>query len=447
MSRKYIKMFTFENMNRINTYINSKCNDFFIKDQIQDLLSTENINFTLVNINRLQSTLICELGLSYVQQSQRYVPVNKKYINYLTDTPSELLLDAEKLVNYSIDLYNEMTELKDNTKKGRLTTDDFVNGIPYEDARYILPLCVSTNIVICTTADKLIDLFALFNTYPIVFSEIKQELMKILPSSLLQYIHDASLESTNEDYKYSDDYFKYKINDLTLDDNVILLDTSDNIKHIAIGALASQNSCTPSEKYNSWQSPDEESKKLISNVLSYGHTGILEHGRTTFAMECSLSTYHQVIRHRLQNIRRESLTTISYYENRDFYVPTTIRNNHIYNKKVKSLIDLYVDFYTKHAKHYSHEFIMQFALNATCIKFVVSSNLRNDNWIFRERLCYTAQEEIRNLYLKKFDVLYDFYPEILKNGLPPCVTTGKCKEGKLTCSKHTEVKEKYSKYI
>ena len=40
---------------------------------VKELLKTCNVSFVLEEINRWQSTMICELKDSYVQQSQRYV--------------------------------------------------------------------------------------------------------------------------------------------------------------------------------------------------------------------------------------------------------------------------------------------------------------------------------------------------------------------------------------
>ena len=82
--------------------------------------------------------------------------------------------------------------------------------------------------------------------------------------------------------------------------------------------------------------------------------------------------------------------------------------------------------------------------NAKFIKFIVSSNARADNQIFTDRLCLTAQTEIRELYKKKFDYLYDIYPELYKYGVPPCVTPGVCKEGKLSCGRVNYMRQMFS---
>ena len=107
-------------MTKIENYLNCFYDKFFNYREMNDLLMTENMSFVLSDINRLQSTLLCEAGLSYVQQSQRYVPVNKKFIKFLDNTPEELVKeDIEALedmiiiaINDAIKQINKETEEK-----------------------------------------------------------------------------------------------------------------------------------------------------------------------------------------------------------------------------------------------------------------------------------------------------------------------------------------------
>ena len=239
--------------------------------------------------------------------------------------------------------------------------------------------------------------------------------------------------------------YKEKYKDLSLVNNVYIINSNNNV---AVAALASQNKQSPEEVYNSWGIKTEfNDLKICDNVLGYGHHGINEHSRNTFAMTCSLAAYHQVIRHRLQNIKREPLKNLVIEKNREYVIPKCIIYSDTFLTKFHELIDMYKEFYQKFYQKYDIQFLMQFLLNAEAIRFVVSSNIRNDNTIFRDRLCYTAQEEIRELYLKKFKILYNKYPHLVKYGLPPCVINGKCKEGKLTCGYADKVKEEYKEFI
>lgn len=446
--KNHITAFNFETMNNIESFIVSSNLDHILEYDLRDLLCTENVNIVLVGINRLQSMLLCELNDSYIQQSQRYVPITNSSINILDLTPENIKNDASTLINSAIALYKEMTYLKDPNKKGRPTSEDFIHRISYDDARSILPLCVTTNMSITTSADKLAAMFKLFNKYPIVFNELKNELLSyITPNLARMLISVGAIGRTSELNKF-DKYFINKFNELTIHNNVIELNTQNINEQIAIGALTSQNSDSPVSVYNNWKDDKEEkSKKLISNVIGYGHTAILEQARTTFAMQCSISTFHQVIRHRLQKIRREPLTNIIYDIDRPFIIPKSIRNNEYFYRQTLNLMAEYRNLINEYSKKYSKEFLMQFLPNCVPIRFIVSSNIRNDNWIFRERLCFTAQDEIRSMYEKKFAALNDTNSNVVKYGLPPCVLNNTCKEGRMNCGKLIEAKDYYSEYI
>jgi len=444
---EYFKSFNFKGKYDIEEYISRISFNEITEPNLRDLLSTENINFVLIGINRLQSTILCEEGFSYVQQSQRYTPVEASSMYILENTPEELYMDAFRLNKLAINLYKTITELNDPNKKGRLSREDFKYGILYEEARCILPLCVTTNISVTMSGDKLIDLYKIFNKYPHVFAAMRYQLDHLLTNGLVHALNRVSNIYIEKDTSIMDDYFRNKYKNLCNDRNVIKIENDPVIENITIGALTSQNQKSPFEIYDSWGvNKVENSKKLISNVLSYGHYGILEQGRTTFAMQCSLSTYHQVIRHRLQNIRREPLIDIAKDINREYIIPDSIKASE-FLEDVEDIIRMYKELYTRYIKKVDDAFIIQFLLNCAPVKFLTSSNIRNDNWIFRERLCFTAQKEIRDMYDTKFMIMNNKHADLIKLGIPPCVTTGKCKEGKLCCGYADLVNELYKDYI
>lgn len=68
------------------------------------MLKMVNLSFSVENANRLVSTLLCELGFSYVQQSQRYVKMNE-HGYYYPDTLKNILF-MKKEENLLIRLLN-----------------------------------------------------------------------------------------------------------------------------------------------------------------------------------------------------------------------------------------------------------------------------------------------------------------------------------------------------
>lgn len=422
------------------------------EEELRMLLQNVTITFVASSINRAQSTLICELKDSYIQQSQRYVPVEPGSVYFPSRTDETFKERINYIMNKSINLYNQMTVLKPEAmNKKRHTKDDFEHGIPYEDARYILPLACTTNITITMSCDKLIDLYAMMLEHVTLFNDIFDEIKSQIPEML----HNKLLSIASNKIKIFDRTqnlnmpYKYALEELTPENNVVRISCS-TLLNTVIATLTSQGKESPIDEMNRWCEKYEghvceKGAELINRVVGYGHTAILEHQYSTFAMTCSLSAYHQVIRHRLQNITRQSILSLIDPESIEFYTPESIKSS-IFFKEYQEVLRFWKNLISSYELNddIDDTELMLALPNATMIKFVVSSNARNDNWIFRERLCMTAQTEIREMYNKKFDMLYAECPEIYKYGIPPCVTTGKCKEGAMSCGHSEEMKTKYS---
>ena len=133
-------------------------------ETLRVILAAYNVSFVLEGINRWHSTMLCELKNSYVQQSQRYVTMSADgYL--LPELTAEEKKQAEELLQQAFDLYSEMSVIKEEFK-GRPKAEYYQYGIPVEDARYISPLAMQTNLSVAMSGDKLLDWFALFAQAP-----------------------------------------------------------------------------------------------------------------------------------------------------------------------------------------------------------------------------------------------------------------------------------------
>ena len=95
---------------------------------VKELLKTCNLSFILEGITRWQSTMICELKDSYVQQSQRYVTLSADgYV--LPQLKDEDKQKAEALIGRAFSLYAEMSQLKE-AFRGRPKKEHYLHGIP-----------------------------------------------------------------------------------------------------------------------------------------------------------------------------------------------------------------------------------------------------------------------------------------------------------------------------
>ena len=80
--------------------------------------------------------------------------------------------------------------------------------------------------------------------------------------------------------------------------------------------------------------------------------------------------------------------------------------------------------------------------NACTTKLIVTMNARSLMNFFHHRCCNRAQWEIRELADRMLAECAAVAPHLFKNAGPSCVA-GACPEGKMTCGKMLEMREKY----
>lgn len=408
---------------------------------LKELLKTCNISFVLEGINRWQSTMICELKDSYVQQSQRYVTLNSDgYV--MPQLKEEDRQKAEELIERAFHLYQEMSQLKSEFK-GRPKKEHYLHGIPVEDARYILPLAVKTNLTVATTGDKLLDWFHMMKR-PLdqeMFADIHQALLEVLPETLGQW-----LEHQTENYEelgFINQYYKNQLEEITTDQPVVLLHSfiEPELK-VGLGALTSTKAESPSDVLAQWgEEAEQKAKGVTARVLGYGHTSIAEQCRTTFGMMFSLVTYHQQVRHRLPNTFREPWLNILLEPERPPVIPQSIIDGG-FELPYRRLVQDMQRFQQRIAGHYTGGLWRYFLLNCQQIKIITTTNARMDCQMLQERICNNAQWEINRVAVAKLAKLRKLSDVLYQYAVPSCVY-GTCKEGKMTCGRAVEMREKY----
>ena len=82
--------------------------------------------------------------------------------------------------------------------------------------------------------------------------------------------------------------------------------------------------------------------------------------------------------------------------------------------------------------------------NACATKMIVTMNARSLYNFFAHRCCNRAQWEIREVANQMLALCLQVAPDLFSKAGPPCVN-GACKEGKMTCGKAAEIREKFLK--
>ena len=210
---------------------------------------------------------------------------------------------------------------------------------------------------------------------------------------------------------------------------------------------------------------DEDSASEFVEMLSeMGHESPIEHASFTFAVEgVSRSLLAQLTRHRIASYSVRSQRYVS--EKKFTYVtPPEIADcpealalyeeameaDHRYYEKIAALLT------KKHEKLFEGredaktlarkkaQEDARFVLpNACDTQLVMTMNARELKNFFRHRCCNRAQWEIRALAEAMLHLVRDAAPQLFAHDGPPCVS-GPCPEGKMSCGRMAEMREKYA---
>ncbi len=213
---------------------------------------------------------------------------------------------------------------------------------------------------------------------------------------------------------------------------------------------------------------DEENvDKFLNMLISLGHESPLEHISFTFGIEgVSRTLTHQLVRHRIASYSQQSQRYVK-LEQFEYVIPPSIKEepeakkmfieameeDQKYYDKITNI--LYKKNYEKYMKEgykelearakaekSSIEDARYIFPNACETKIVATMNARSLLNFFRLRTCNRAQWEIRQLAMEMLKNVKKVYPVLFKNAGPACLV-GPCSEGKMTCGKIEEVREKF----
>ena len=214
---------------------------------------------------------------------------------------------------------------------------------------------------------------------------------------------------------------------------------------------------------------DEKAQEFVQMLAEIGHESPIEHASFTFAVEgVSRSLLAQLTRHRIASY---SVQSQRYVKTSDFnYVtPPEIaadeqalaRYNQIMADIAKGYDELSEILYNKHIAEICPEgkpkksqrskaekmaiedarFVLP---NACETKLIMTMNARSLQNFFRLRCCNRAQWEIRDLAWQMLALCKQAAPALFAHSGPACVK-GACTEGKMSCGKVQEMRERAEK--
>jgi len=184
-------------------------------------------------------------------------------------------------------------------------------------------------------------------------------------------------------------------------------------------------------------------EKFLGKILKMGHLSVLEHASFTFGIEgISRAASHQLVRHRLASYSQQSQRYVKFNEP-EFVTPETIASNGDAQKRYLEAVDCayaaYQGLLDMGIPAEDARFILP---NAAATKIIVTMNARELLHFFRLRCCERAQWEIRDMATRMLSLVKDKAPFIFGDAGPACVA-GACSEGKMTCGRPKEIREKF----
>lgn len=385
----------------------------------------EHVIFTLalkdVSVFVEQFFIECRLA-SFTVKSRRYVDFSKLGYYIPSDLRGENLNQYCKYMDNLFSVYKIMLE----------------NGIPKEDARFLLPYSFHSNFYCTCNARELIH----------IVCDIKYGRGLNIPE--LQDLATQIIEQVQEVFPFinfelettlmKNSIRESSIKEIKIKDSLSLIE-SDKIGMVSLLNEPSEPVKILNMAYNLNHSDANSTLEFNKYVTSARPRELEQLSYSFLISNITLSGITHMVRHRMQSIIVPSIKEI---EHSKFIVPDTIKNNsrlfEIYkealetsNKMIKQIRE------NETLKYYNY----YYALSGNVMDIMTTINARELMHFIKLRTCKRAQWEIRNIAIEMLKHLRVSCPELFNYFGPSCFVEGKCPEGNMTCGEMKEVVKRF----
>lgn len=428
----------------------------------------EHVCFTIAfeNVSAFVEQFMIEFRLaSFTIKSRRYVDFSQmgyyqpqmRFTGDVSENTRHLLSD---LYNKHIQrLFSEYTFFEQQ-------------GIPREDARFILPYCYRSNFYCTVNARELQHIiYAALKGRGSRYLEINgiglsllKQVREIAPAifgTVLQENRDDKEERLRQLLAEEDFAEILKERRKGLREKEIshdgeghdnsnrtcceLLNYPENPEGlVAATALIKHTLCASDTAKRILKEKPELEDKLLEIVCEDGRKRELEQVSFTFRINgLTLAGLTHLVRHRLQSINVPSFTEFGL--SREHVLPDSI-------VRKPELLQRYNYLWAEHAQVY-HQFetagvmkedLVYLYLSGNMVDVVTTMNGRELFHFLRLRTCNRAQWEIRAVAVEMLRKLRQISPRLFKRFGPSCYVSGQCPEGKLSCGQKEEMVRQFS---
>lgn len=387
-------------------------------------------NLAFENVSVVVEQFMIEFRLaSFTVKSRRYVDFSD--CGYFVPEFAEVETEALYKDNMDkfFDAYTFLTE----------------NGVPKEDARFVLPYCFYSNFYCSLGGRELLNVLkAMLFGRGSKIAEIRRlgesllaQCRELTPGLFIDFEEKSKSYTDEIDFGLS---FEKKNSGKLCD---ILSCTRDGEKNVAVTALIENYNCSVEDAEKAL-----EDKEVLANALNAicksSRPRALESFNCTVRFNgVSLACLTHFARHRMQSICIPNLIKAS---RENYIIPDTVKADETLLDVYVSCFDRMKEFYgTLKEKGATDSELIYCVLSGNTLDFVSTLNARELQLFFRLRSCTRAQWEIQAYCNELLPALRKIAPLLFINYGPSCYVNGKCPEGKFCCGRQAEMKEKFSK--
>jgi thymidylate synthase (FAD) len=201
-----------------------------------------------------------------------------------------------------------------------------------------------------------------------------------------------------------------------------------------------------------------KAEAFVRRLIGMGHMSPVEHVSFTFYIEgVSRAMTHQLVRHRIASYSQRSQRYVR-HDDFDYVIPPQLKGKAVRTADGNVPAEQYycrtMDLIARRYRainealgdsgESSNEDARYVLPNACETKILVTMNARSLLHFFEERLCNRAQWEIRQVAERMLTLAREACPAVFAGAGPKCVAAGKCPEGRMTCGRYEEMKQRYA---
>lgn len=389
-------------------------------------------NLAFRNVSVVVEQFMIEFRLaSFTVKSRRYVDFGDAGF-FVPEFSSESV--KEKYTEHMSKLFDTYNKLMEK-------------GVAKEDARFVLPYCFFSNFICSMNAREFLNvlramLYGRGSKYPEIKKiglSLLEQAQEIAPGVMESFNNFGKTFNDKPDFSFLSSKGKY-VNEKPLVELISYTENSDLA--VAKTALISETALNQDE-VNSVVSDEETRKRIIDAVIDCTRPRPLEAASYTFRLNnVSLACITHIVRHRIQCVTVPELTS----SNRGRYIiPPAVKAD-------AELLELYTNAFSETEKLYnelrdmgeSEENLVYVLLSGNTLDLTITMNARELLLFLKLRTCERAQWEIRDYAYLMLKMLRDSAPDIFRRYGPSCFVTGVCPEGRLSCGKISEIKNRFS---